>query len=231
MKLSIVIPVYNEKDDILKLLKKVDSVSLPDIKKEIIIVDDRSTDGTTEILESLKKTKKYKIFFHDKNMGKGSALRTGFYNATGDIMIIQDADLEYDPNDYKKLIQPILDGETEVVYGCRFTHPQFKPSHPVFYFGNLFLSLVTRILYFREIKDMETCYKMYKKDVLKGIKIKARGFDFEPEITAKIIKKGYDIIEVPIWYRGRSVEQGKKLRPIKDGLKALYYLLYYRFFD
>ncbi len=229
--LSVIIPVYNERKTILQLLNKVDAVKIPGIKKEIIIVDDRSLDGTSILLKKLEKTAKYRIFFHKKNLGKGAALRTGFKKARGDILIIQDADLEYDPNDYKKLIKPILNNETDVVYGSRFNHPKFKPAHRLFYLGNIFLSLMTRLLYFRKITDMETCYKMFRKSALKGINIKAKGFDFEPEITAKFIKKGYKIKEIPVWYKGRPPKEGKKLKPFKDGIKALYYLIYYRFYD
>jgi dolichol-phosphate mannosyltransferase len=225
MKLSILIPVYNEKLTILKLLKEVEAVKIPGIEKEIIIVDDKSTDGSKEILRKVK----YKVFFHEKNQGKGAAIKTAIKHATGDILVIQDADLEYDPNDYNVLIKPILEGKTKVVYGSRFLHPKFKPAHKLFYFGNLFLSLMTRLLYFRNITDMETCYKMFKKEVLIGIDLKSRGFELEPEITTKIIKKGYKIIEVPIKYHARKIEEGKKLKPIKDGVKALWYLIKHRF--
>lgn len=229
MKISILIPVYNEKDTLLKILKKVENVKLVNIEKEIILVDDFSTDGTRDIL---KKIKNHKILYHDKNMGKGTALRTAFKHATGDIIIIQDADLEYDPNDYTALIKPIIDKKADVVFGSRFIKKGFKPQgKKIFYFGNVFLSLVTKLLYFKRITDMETCYKVFRRNVLNGINIRARGFEFEPEITAKIIKKGYDVTEIPVNYHGRTAEEGKKLKPIKEGIRALWCLIKYRFVD
>ncbi len=226
VKLSIVMPVYNEKGTLNKILKKVEKVNLGKIKKEIILIDDFSTDGTREIL---KKLKGYKILYHKKNQGKGAAIRTGFKNITGDIVIIQDADLEYDPGDYKKLIKPILDKKTEVVYGSRFIKKGFKPAHKIFYLGNLFLSFVTRLLYSQKITDMETCYKVFTKKAIDEIKITANGFELEPELTAKLIKKGHKIIEIPVSYTGRTIDEGKKLRPVKDGLKAFWYLVKYKF--
>ena len=228
MKLSILIPVYDEKDSILEILKKVEKVNLGDIQKEIILVDDCSTDGSREIL---KKIKNHKVLFHNNNLGKGAAVLTALKHASGNVIIIQDADLEYEPEEYKILIKPIIENKTDVVYGSRFIKKGFKPANRIFYLGNMFLSFMTKIFYFRNITDMETCYKMFRKDVLNGIKIHARGFEFEPEITAKIIKKGYKIIEIPISYYARRIDEGKKLKPIKDGFKALYYLIYYRFFD
>ncbi len=225
MKLSIVIPVYNERETLLKLLKKVESVNLGKIEKEIILIDDCSTDGTRDIL---KKIKHHKVIYHQKNGGKGSALRTGFRHATGDIILIQDADLEYEPNDYLSLLKPILQGKTDVVYGSRFIMKGFKPANKIFYFGNIFLSFLTQLLYFTRITDMETCYKVFRKTALKGIILHSSGFEFEPEITTKFIKSGHHIVEVPIHYYARRVDEGKKLKPVKDGLKALWYLLKYR---
>ena len=229
-KISIVMPVYNEKNTILKILKKVDSVKLS-LEKEIILVDDCSKDGTRDILKKLPK--KYKIVYHDVNQGKGSALRTGFKNATGDIITIQDADLEYNPEDYKKLIDMIINGE-EIVYGSRFKGKPFFSKQrwflPHHYIGNKILSLATSILYFRWITDMETCYKMFTKKALNKINLKSKRFDFEPEITAKFIKKGFKIKEIPINYYPRDFKKGKKIT-WKDGIKALFYLLKYRIVD
>jgi len=225
MKLSIIIPVYNEKNTILEVLNRVEKVDAG-MKKEIIIVDDYSTDGTREIL---KKLTKYKILYHDKNMGKGSAIRTGLRHSTGDILLIQDADLEYKPEEYPVLLKPILDGKAEVVYGSRFLQ-KHKPRYWLNYQGNKLISLITRALFFQKITDMETCYKVFKADVIKRIKLKAKRFDFEPEITAKIMKKGYKIYEVPISYKCRSYAEGKKIT-WKDGLAALWHIIKYRFVD
>jgi glycosyltransferase involved in cell wall biosynthesis len=229
LKLSIIIPVYNEEKTLLDLLKKVEAVNFP-ISNEIILVDDYSTDGTRAILKEIES--KYKIIYHHKNQGKGSALRTGFKYSTGDIITIQDADLEYDPEEFNKLLIPILARKTKVVYGSRFLGKTFfskgkwfLPSH---YIGNKLLSLTTSILYFRKITDMETCYKMFTREVLSKIKLKSKRFDFEPEITSKIIKAGYKIKEIPINYFPRSFEHGKKITWV-DGIKALLYLLKYRF--
>lgn len=172
-----------------------------------------------------------KIFFHPRNRGKGAALRTGFRHAQGDVILIQDADLEYDPGDYAALLKPIQEGKTNVVYGSRFIQKGFRPRNKLTYVGNIFLSFVTQMLYFNRITDTETCYKVFRKNVLNGIQLHSNGFEFEVEITAKILKNGNKIIEVPVSYYGRSHEEGKKLRPFKDGCKALYYLLYYRIFN
>jgi len=228
MKLSILIPVYNEKTTILKVLDIIKKVKLGNIGKEIIIVDDGSTDGTREILKNLNK-KNIKIFFHKKNQGKGAAIKTGLKYITGDIILIQDADLEYDPNDYPKLLEPILKGKANIVYGSRFLK-KHRPKYYFYYLGNLALNLFISLLYQKRITDMETCYKVFKRDIIKNIRLKAKGFDFEPEITTKIIKKGHKIIEVPIEYRCRSFKEGKKIN-WKDGIKALWYIIKYRFTD
>ena len=228
MILSVVIPVYNEKNTILDVLNKVNSVRLEGVKKEIIIVDDFSQDGTRDFLCKLKDNNT-RIFYHEKNKGKGYAVRTGLKHAGGDIIIIQDGDLEYDPNDYKKLIKPILSGESRVVYGSRFLG-KHNPRYKFLYIGNRFLSFLTSLLYFAKITDMETCYKMFTKDVLSKIKLRSKRFDFEPEITAKILKTRHKIKEVPIWYKCRDFKEGKKIG-WKDGLQAVYYLLKYRFLD
>jgi len=231
MKLSIIIPVYNEEKTILKVLDKVKKVKLNDITKEIILVDDFSTDGTKNILSELKDSS-LKIFFHQKNHGKGAAIRTALKHATGDIIIIQDADLEYEPEEYPKLLEPIIENETKVVYGSRLKaiRKNIKNMYKLHYIGNTVLTLMTNLLYGSMISDMETCYKVFRKEVIKDMKLKARRFDFEPEITAKILKKGYKIKEVPINFVGRSFNEGKKIT-WKDGIKALYSLVKYRFVD
>jgi len=233
-KISIIMPVYNEKNTILEVIKKVEKVKFPNkLKKELIVVDDFSTDGTRELL---KKMKKHKIVYHDKNMGKGCAIRTGLACVTGDIILIQDADLEYDPNEYPKLIKPILAGKALVVYGSRLMNLKLKlfgknktflPTHLI---GNKLLSSATSILYSNRITDMETCYKAFRKEIIKNIRLRATRFDFEPEITAKLLKKGYKILEVPIKFKPRSFNEGKKIN-WKDGVKALFALIYFRFFN
>lgn len=231
-KLSIIIPVYNEEKTLLEILNRINKVKLGDIKKEIIIVDDFSTDSTRAILGKLRH--KYKVLFHNKNSGKGSAIKTALKNATGDIILIQDADLEYNPNDYKVLLKPILNKQTKVVYGSRFIGKPYKKwssgkniirSHLI---GNKLLSLITQMLYFRKVTDMETCYKVFRKEVIKDIKLKSKRFDFEPEITSKILRRGYKIIEVPISFNPRTFEEGKKIT-WKDGVKALFAIIKYRF--
>jgi len=225
MKLSIIIPVYNEAGTVLSLIEKVERSDIGDIQKELIIVDDFSKDGTRKLLEQVN----HKVIFHEKNKGKGAAVRTGLSHATGDIILIQDADLEYDPDEYSSILKPIIDKETQVVYGSRFLR-KHKAKYQIYYLGNIFLSFVTRILYFRNITDMETCYKVFTKEVAQNLSLKAERFDLEPEITAKIIKKGYKIIEVPISYQCRDFKEGKKIS-WKDGVKAIWYLLKYRFVD
>lgn len=227
MILSIIIPVYNEKDTILHILQKVLSVN---IEKEIIIVDDGSTDGTREILKNLQiPNVRLKVIFHEKNLGKGMAIRSAIKEVKGDIVIIQDADLEYDPNEYPKLIEPILQGKAKVVYGSRVLKKNPKASF-LFYLGGRFLSFLTNLLYGTKITDEPTCYKVFSADVLKSINLECRRFEFCPEVTAKIAKKGYKIIEVPISYRPRSVKEGKKIR-WRDGFYAVWTLIKYRFKD
>ncbi len=224
-KLSVVIPVYNEKNYILEIIRRVKAVQ---IEKEIIIVDDCSTDGTREILEGLA-AKGEKVIFHEKNMGKGAALRTGFRNVTGDYVIVQDADLEYDPDDFHKLLAPVLKGKAEVVYGSRFTGER-RNMFFHHWVGNRFLTLITNILYNTTISDMETCYKLFRTDIIKSIDIKSNRFNFEPEITAKVLKKGIRIYEVPISYTGREFSEGKKISWV-DGISALWTLIKCRFVD
>lgn len=230
MKLSIVIPVYNEKNTIREVLSLVEKVDLPGIEKEIIIIDDNSNDGTSEILHSLKD--EYKIIFKEKNEGKGSAVKLGFQEATGDIILIQDADLEYNPEEYMELITPIIDGKADVVYGSRFISN--KP-HRVLYFwhsiGNRFLTLLSNTFTNLTFTDMETCYKAFNRrslDLIKG-KIKSKRFGIEPEITALISRNNLKIYEVGVSYYGRTYQEGKKIS-WKDGLAAVYYIIKFNLF-
>jgi len=230
-KLTIIIPIYNEEKTLNEIVRKVQAVYLPAINKEIIIVDDSSKDKSKEIMHILaKRYGNIKLFYHEKNAGKGAAIRTGIKNITGDYMVIQDGDLEYNPHEFKKLIKPLLSGESEVVYGSRVMghiHGFKISSH---YYGNLFLSFVTGLLYGQKITDMETCYKMMSVRAVKSVNLKANRFDIEPEITAKLIKAGFKIKELPIDYNSRSFEEGKKIT-WKDGVVALFTLVKYRFFD
>ena len=233
MKLSIIIPVFNEEKTILQILERVKKANIP-VVHEIIIVDDGSTDTTRE---KLKKIKDVKIILQKKNQGKGAAVKTGIKNAKGDYVLIQDADLEYNPKQIKNLLKPILESKAEVVYGTRLNrmpHLSKEEKKHLFifhYFGNRFLSLITSILYGQWLTDMETCYKMFPKQALNSIKLNARGFEFEPEITAKLLKQGYKIKEVSITANPRGYDEGKKLNTIRDGSKALWYLFKYRFTD
>lgn len=228
-KITVLIPIFNELNTIKIILQKVEDADFCGLEKEIILIDDFSTDGTRGILEELKD--KYKILYHDENMGKGAALRTGFEHVTGDIVIIQDADLEYEPVDYKPLIQLILDDKADVAYGSRLTGG--KPSRSFMFthlLGNKFLTLLTNVLYNTTLTDMETCYKAFKSEFIKGIVIKSNRFDFEPEITAKVLKRGARLYELPISYYGREYEDGKKIT-WKDGFHAILALVKFRFVD
>lgn len=211
-----------------ELLKRVKAVE--GIDKEIILIDDGSKDGSRELLGKLSEADlSLKVILHEKNQGKGAALKTGFVAATGDYVIVQDADLEYDPEDYHKLLKPINDGKATVVYGSRFTgeHRNMNYKH---WLGNKFLTFLTNVLYDTTLSDMETCYKVIPRELLQNIKLRANRFDFEPEITAKILKTGVRIYEVPISYAGRESNEGKKIS-WKDGLPALWSLIKYRFVD
>ena len=236
MKLSIIIPVYNEEKTIIEVLDRVRKEIIPEVEKEIIVVDDGSKDSTREKLKALK-ADDLKIIFHEKNGGKGKAVRTGIENATGDYIIIQDADLEYHPKYIKDLVKPILEKKAEVVYGTRLNrmpHLRGEEAKNLFilhYLGNRFLSLVTSVLYGQWITDMETCYKLFPKKAMDGITLHARGFELEPEITAKLLKKGYKIKEVSISVVPRGYDEGKRLNTVRDGLKAFWSLVKYRFSD
>ncbi len=226
MKLSIIIPVYNERNNLLKILKRVRESNIGNLKKEIIIVDDFSNDGTRDILNKIKFSN-VKVILNKQNKGKGFAIKTALKYITGDVIIIQDADLEYDPNDYFKLLKPILNKEFKVVYGSRFLRKN-KTKKNMFYFGNKLLSGFTSLLYLRKITDMETCYKVFTKDVIKDMKINSNRFDFEPEFTSKVLNQGYKIKEIPINYHPRTKNQGKKIK-FFDGFIALWTLFRYRF--
>lgn len=230
-KLSILIPVYNEIKFLEEVLKKVENVDIGNIAKEIVLVDDGSTDGTRDLLNKLEETEKYKIYYHGHNMGKGAALRTGLHYTTGDIILIQDADLEYDPSEYNKLLEPFKNNTADIVYGSRFASEESKKNFLLLSFmANKFLTFLTNLLYGASITDMETCYKVFRADVIKSFVIKSNKFDFEPEISAKIMKRKYKITEIPISYKGRDYEEGKKIT-WKDGLQAIWTLFKYRFED
>jgi len=224
MKLSIIIPCYNESSTILSLIKAVKDSPIKD--RELIIVDDGSKDGTREILKSLDDPEA-RVIFHERNQGKGAALRTGFSAATGEICIVQDADLEYDPQEFPIVIQPILDGKADVVFGSRFQGGQ---PHRVVYFwhrvGNGFLTLMSNFFTDLNISDMETCYKAFRREVIQAINIRENRFGFEPEVTAKISKMNLRIYEVGISYYGRTYDEGKKIG-WKDGVRAIYCILKY----
>ncbi|MCM8816741.1 MAG: glycosyltransferase family 2 protein [Candidatus Omnitrophica bacterium] len=225
MKLSIIIPVYNEKSTIKSLVDKVLDVPL---EKEIIIVDDGSTDGTRDILKKLAEEKNnIKVLFQPQNKGKGYAIRKAIPEITGDVVVIQDADLEYDPMDFLKLLKLIEEGKADVVYGSRILGKNPKSSFS-FYIGGKFLSFLTNILYGTSITDEPTCYKMFRSNIIKSINLRCKGFEFCPEITAKIAKKGIKIVEVPIKYNPRTKKEGKKIR-WKDGLVAIWTLIKNRF--
>lgn len=239
-------PVYNERATLEDIVQRVQAVDLTvntngvnsalagpvTLEREIVIVDDGSTDGTRDILDKWREDlpPNMQIIYHDVNRGKGAALRTGFQHATGDIFIIQDADLEYDPRDYVKLLAPLLEGRAPVIYGSRFLggpRAAMSLSHTL---GNQFLTIITNLLYGTWLSDMETCYKCFRRDVIDGMVLHSRAFEIEPELTAKILKRGYTIFEVPISYNGRAFHEGKKIS-WKDGFSAVRTLVRYRFTD
>jgi len=228
MKLSVVIPVYNEKATILEILRRVRAVKLP-VAKEIIVVDDFSRDGTRDVLAKLK-GKDVRVLLHEQNQGKGAALRTGFAHATGDIVLIQDADLEYDPAEYPRLLAPILDGRADVVYGSRFLGGPHRVLFFWHYVANRFLTTLSNIVSDLNLTDMETCYKVFRSETLRRIRLRSNRFGFEPEITVKLAKLRARIYEVPISYSGRDYDEGKKIG-WKDGAAALIHIFRFRFFD
>lgn len=232
MKLSIVIPVYNEMKSIEKLLHAVNAVSIPNIEKEIVIVDDGSTDGTRDYLKALPASQ-YRVFLQEVNCGKGAALRRGFKEATGDFIIIQDADLEYDPQEYPTLLAPLLDQRADVVYGSRFIGD--RPHRVLFFWhsvGNKFLTLLSNMFTNLNLTDMETCYKLFTKEAMEKIlpSLTSNRFTIEPEITAQVAKKKLRIYEVGISYHGRTYAEGKKIN-WKDGLSALWAIVKYNLFS
>jgi len=227
MKVTVLVPTYNEINTIREILKRVQAEG---IAEEILVVDDGSTDGTRRILQDLDGQDQIKVFLHDNNQGKGSAIRTGIENAHGDVIIIQDADLEYDPRDYRALLQPIQEGLADVVYGSRFLG---GPRRPVMFWhmvANKSLTFMTNILYNTILTDMETGYKVFRRHVVEGMNLKSKRFEFEPEFTAKILKRKVRIFEVPITFNPRDYEEGKKIG-LKDAFQAVWALLIYRFID
>jgi glycosyltransferase involved in cell wall biosynthesis len=241
MKISVIMPVYNEVDTVVEIIRRVRAVPLavpvgygePDgrvveLEREIVVVDDGSTDGTRELLRAFEGEPDVIVVFHERNLGKGAAVRTGLEHATGDIFVVQDADLEYDPRDYPALLQPILEGRSQVVYGSRF---RGGPTKAMFFWhmvGNRFLTLVTNVLYDSILSDMETGYKMFTREVAGRLRLTERGWGFDPEITAQILRRGYRIYEVPISYTGREFSEGKKIS-WRDAFTVLKTLLRCRF--
>jgi glycosyltransferase involved in cell wall biosynthesis len=236
VKLSVVIPVFNERATLIELLRRVVAVDIP---KELVIVDDMSTDGTRELLRELsekglagiegaqpRNLNEIHVLFQERNRGKGAALRRGFEEATGDMIVIQDADLEYDPNDYHKLIQPILDGDADVVYGSRFVG---TPRRVLYFWHSVLnkaLTTLSNVFTDLNLTDMETCYKVFRAECIRSIRLEEDRFGFEPEVTAKLARKGYRIYEVPVSYHGRTYAEGKKIG-WKDGVRALYAIVKY----
>ena len=223
--LSVIVPVYNERVTVAEVMRRIRAVDVP-VGVEVIVVDDGSSDGTDKVLTALADST-VRVITHPVNKGKGAAVRSGMAAARGDLLLIQDADLEYDPEDWPRLLEPILRGKARVVYGSRFTGERMNML-PLHWIGNRFLSLMTNLLYSSTMSDMETCYKLFDRQVLEGITIESDKFDFEPEITAKVLRRGFRIYEVPISYAGRELSEGKKIT-WRDGIGALRALIKYRF--
>jgi glycosyltransferase involved in cell wall biosynthesis len=223
--LTVIIPVYNERTTVAEIVRRVRKVEIP-LDISVVVVDDGSTDGTSKVLTALSDST-VRIVVHEHNQGKGAAIRTGLSYAEGDLVLVQDADLEYDPDDWPKLLDPILKGKAFVVYGSRFTGER-KNMLLLHWIGNRFLSLATNVLYSSTLSDMETCYKLFDRRVLDGITVVSNRFDFEPEITAKVLRRGYRIYEVPISYAGREPGEGKKIT-WRDGFGAMWALVKFRF--
>lgn len=233
MKLSIIMPVYNEENTITKIIDLVQNVKLiKGIKKELIIIEDYSTDSTfKKIMQAKKKYKNIKVIKHKRNQGKGTAIRSGIKHITGDIIIIQDADLEYDPKDYNLLIKPIIEKKAKVVYGSRILKKTNKPYTCLsFYIGGQSITWITNLLYKTHLTDEPTCYKVFKTDILKSLNLKCKRFEFCPEVTARVAKKKIKILELPISYYPRSIKEGKKIK-WQDWVEGVWTLLKYRFFD
>jgi glycosyltransferase involved in cell wall biosynthesis len=227
MKISVVVPVYNEINTIREILRRVQAVGVAD---EILVVDDGSADGTREILQDYEDDRCVKVIFHTRNQGKGAAVRTGIRNASGDLLLIQDADLEYDPRDYEILLRPIREGLADVVYGSRFLGAARRPVMFWHMVANKILTLMTNVLYNNILTDMETGYKVFRREVVQDMKLRANRFDFEPEFTAKILKRRVRIFEVPITFNPRDYDEGKKIG-MKDAFQAVWALIKYRFVD
>ena len=226
-KLSVIVPVYDERNTVGEIVRRMRAVDLP-LEREFVLVDDASTDGTRDVLRQLADST-VRVVYHERNRGKGAAIRTGLDHVTGDLVLVQDADLEYDPEDWPKLLMPVLRGKAQVVYGSRFTGERRNMLF-LHWVGNRFLSLVTNVLYNTTLSDMETCYKLFDRRVLAGITLRASRFEFEPEVTAKVLRRGIRIYEVPISYAGREFHEGKKIT-WRDGIVALWTLVKYRFVD
>jgi len=223
--LSVIVPVFNERTTVAEIVRRVRAVDVP-LVVDVVVVDDGSSDGTDRVLAAIEDST-VRVVTHEANQGKGAAIRTGLAHARGDLVLVQDADLEYDPDDWPRLLDPVLKNKASVVYGSRFTGER-KNMMPLHWIGNRFLSLVTNVLYSSTLSDMETCYKLFDRRVLEGVTIVSNRFDFEPEITAKVLRRGYRIYEVPISYAGREVDEGKKIT-WRDGLGALRALVRFRF--